>query len=128
MKKITAEWIEIAEWDWETANREIAVPVNTNFKAVSFHAQQCGEKYLKAFLQEAGVNPERTHDLQILLSKIVLLEPTFNTLTESCLELTDFAVDHRYPGSTTSAQDAADALYHSGFIRIRVRTFFELAI
>ena len=126
MKKITAEWIEIAEGDWDTANRENAVPVNTNFKAVSFHTQQCGEKYLKAFLQEAGVNPERTHDLQILLSKIVHLEPSWQTLAHSCVELTDFAVDHRYPGSTTSSQDAADALYHAGLIRVHVRTFFCL--
>lgn len=126
MKKITAEWIEIAEWDWDTANRENAVPVNTNFKAVSFHAQQCGEKYLKAFLQEAGVNPERTHDLQILLSKILLIEPTWHTLTQSCIELTDFAVDHRYPGSTTSLQDAADALHYAGVIRAQVRAFFGM--
>jgi hypothetical protein len=30
MKAITHEWIEIAEGDWATANREIAVDVNTN--------------------------------------------------------------------------------------------------
>ncbi len=126
MKKITAEWIRIAEWDWATANRENVVPVDTNYKAVSFHAQQCGEKYLKAFLQEGDVNPERTHNLEILLAKILVFEPSWQTLKQSCIELTDFAVDHRYPGSTTSPQDPADALNHAGLIRLHVRQFFAL--
>ena len=57
MKPITLEWINIAEGDWQTANRESKVETETNFRAVSLHAQQCGEKYLKAYLQEKSINP-----------------------------------------------------------------------
>ena len=126
MKKITLEWIRIAEGDWATANRENRIETDTNYRAVSFHAQQCGEKYLKAYLQEKSLNPERTHNLEILLDKILLHDPVWSILRESCVELTDFAVEHRYPGSTTSAQDANDALKHAGLIRQHIRTFFGL--
>ena len=60
MKPMTLEWIRIAEGDWATANRENNVEPDTNYKAVSFHSQQCGEKYLKAYLQreepQSGTN------------------------------------------------------------------------
>ncbi|MFN0280314.1 MAG: HEPN domain-containing protein [Pyrinomonadaceae bacterium] len=126
MKKMTLEWIEVAEGDWATANRERLVEAKTNYKAISFHAQQCGEKYLKAYIQEKSDDPERTHDLEVLLNKILPHEPAWSALKESCIELTDFAVQHRYPGTTTSSQDAEDAIRHAGLIRKFVREFFGL--
>lgn len=126
MKPITLEWITIAEGDWETANRESNVDARTNFRAISFHAQQCGEKYLKAYLQEKSTNPERTHSLQFLLNKILPYEPTWTILVESCLELTEFAVDHRYPGTTTSKEQADNALKYAGDIRRVIRDYFGL--
>ena len=127
MKAITHEWIEIAEGDWATANREIAVDVNTNYRAVSFHSQQCGEKYLKAYLQEKDFDPQRTHDLAVLLNNILPFEPEWEYLRESCYELTEFAVEHRYPGTTTSEQEAKDALRYAGVIRDALRASFQLA-
>ena len=128
MKQITLEWISFAEDDLATANRENKVENNTNYKAVSFHAQQCGEKYLKAFLQEKGIKPERTHNLEVLLDKILTFEPELGDLKESCIVLTDFAVDHRYPGTTTSAEDASDSLFHAGNIRKKIRKFYGLSL
>jgi HEPN domain-containing protein len=52
MKQITQEWIDKAEGDFATAQREIEVQQMPNYDAVCFHAQQCAEKYLKACLQE----------------------------------------------------------------------------
>jgi len=121
MKPLTLEWINLAEGDWGTANRELAVRVDTNFKAVSFHAQQCGEKYLKAYLQEINHEPERTHDLNFLLDKILPHMPTWENLRDSCHILTDFAVDHRYPGTTTSHAEAISAVQHAGLVRRAVR-------
>ena len=93
MKAVTHEWISIVEGDWATAKREIRVKTDTNYRAVSFHAQQCGEKYLKAYLQEKSVNPERKHKLQILLDKILPFEPTWLNLQESWVELTDLRLN-----------------------------------
>ena len=50
MNGIVAEWIEKAEGDYRTAEREMRVRKAPNYDAVCFHAQQCAEKYLKAFL------------------------------------------------------------------------------
>src|SRR2546421_5742031 len=40
------------EGDFATAQRELGAIQDPNYDAVCFHAQQCAEKYLKAFLQE----------------------------------------------------------------------------
>ncbi len=126
MKKATLEWISIAEGDWETANREIEVVKNTNLRAVSFHCQQCGEKYLKAFIQEQGFDPKRTYDLEILLNEVLTYEPNWSMLRESSIELTDFAVAHRYPGATSTREIALAAIIHAGRIRKTIREFFDL--
>ena len=48
MKLITEEWVNKAEGDFATAQREIQVENMPNYDAVCFHSQQCLEKYLKA--------------------------------------------------------------------------------
>ncbi len=67
MNPIAFEYVEKAEGDFATAERELGVTVNPNYDAVCFHAQQCAEKYLKAQLQESGIRFGKTHDLTLLL-------------------------------------------------------------
>ena len=67
MKPLTLEWIDKAERDYETMERESRVSKNPNPDAVCFHAQQCVEKYLKARLCEAGERVPKIHDLNALL-------------------------------------------------------------
>jgi HEPN domain-containing protein len=76
MKPITLEWIEKAEGDWITAQREYRARQRPNYDAACFHAQQCAEKYLKARLEEAGIAFSRTHNLISLLSLALAVEPT----------------------------------------------------
>ena len=68
MKPETTEWVQKAEGDMNTAQREFAVQDEPNHDAVCFHAQQCAEKYLKARLIEVGLPVMRTHDLEILVN------------------------------------------------------------
>ena len=49
MKPETTEWIDKAEGDWTVAHREMRT-ANPVWNVVTFLAQQCAEKYLKAFL------------------------------------------------------------------------------
>ena len=67
MNELTTEWLEKAEGDYATAERELRARRHPNYDAVCFHAQQTIEKYLKAFLQEHGVNFPKTHSLIELL-------------------------------------------------------------
>ena len=61
-----------------------------------FHAQQAGEKALKAWLSLVDVDYPRIHDLEELLA---LLESHRETVSErfyALIDLTDFAVQFRY--------------------------------
>jgi HEPN domain-containing protein len=106
MLQITAEWVEKAEADFATAQRELAVTQHANYDAVCFHAQQCIEKYLKAFLQEFNVPFPRTHDLADLLKLALPIEPTWNSLDADLNVLTAFAVEYRYPGESSDLEEA----------------------
>ena len=71
MKPIAVEWVEKAEGDFATAEREARARKSPNYDGVCFHAQQCAEKYLKALSVEADLPFLRTHDLVILLATII---------------------------------------------------------
>ncbi len=80
MKAETIEWVQKAEGDMNTAQREFTVLEKTKHDAVCFHAQQCAEKYLKARLIEEGLPVTRTHDLEILLNQLLPFETGLTAL------------------------------------------------
>ena len=106
MKPETDEWIAKAEGDFRTAHRERSALEWPNFDAACFHAQQCAEKYLKARLIEAEIAFPRVHDLEALLNLVLPVEPAWEELREGLQQLTDMAVEVRYPGMTADAEDA----------------------
>lgn len=126
MKPITQEWIEKAEGDWATLTREFRARKNPNHDAVCFHAQQCAEKYLKAYLQEAGISFAKTHNLEKLLDDLMPIEPSWNFFRNEAIILTSFAVEFRYPGVKSTKSDAKDAVRHCRLIRKTVRQSFTL--
>ena len=77
-----------------------------------------GQRIRRHVIEENG--------LQILLDKILVYEPSWSVLYESCLELTEFAIDHRYPGTTTSEQESENAVIYASIIRKTVRKSFGL--
>jgi HEPN domain-containing protein/predicted nucleotidyltransferase len=108
MKPETQEWIAKAESDWGAAQRVMQPP--PFYDIACFHAQQCAEKYLKAFLEERGIAFPKTHDLVELLnlagSQLSELEP----LRSDLAQLSRFAVLPRYIGFQATQQDAENAL------------------
>ena len=109
MQRITGEWIAKAEGDFATARRELKAIDQPNYDAVCFHAQQCAEKYLKAFLQDADIAFPKTHDLADLLSSAILREPTWVSMTTDLNTLSAFAVEYRYPGDSADLAEAKEA-------------------
>jgi HEPN domain-containing protein len=126
MKPIAHEWIVKAEADFATAEREFEVQVNVNYDAVCFHAQQCIEKYLKAYLQEHEVPFRRTHDLSDLLDSALTITPNWEHLREDLNALTLFAVEYRYPGEAAD-QAEAEALERCRKVRQTIRSEFSNA-
>ncbi len=126
MNPITQEWIDKAEGDWATANRENRIRKNPNYDAVCFHAQQCAEKYLKAYMQEKGIGFRKIQDLEALLDDILPIEPSWSTIRNSLIILTTYAVEYRYPGVVTTKTEAKDAVKHCKLVREIVRQTFGL--
>jgi HEPN domain-containing protein len=121
MKPITAEWVDKAEGDFATAQRELNALDHPNYDAVCFHSQQCAEKYLKAFLQEKDIPFRKTHDLAELLNSTLTIEPAWESLRPDLHSLSSFAVEYRYPGETADADEAGEALAQCHKVRQVIR-------
>ena len=106
----SAEWVHKAEEDYLAAltlarQKKISTP-----NAVCFHAQQCAEKYLKAFLAARDVDIPRIHDLNQLNDLCTALDADFAMLAESLIALNPYAVEFRYPGESATVEEARHAI------------------
>lgn len=110
MKPLTHEWVEKAEADFATAQRELRARKAPNYDGACFHAQQCAEKYMKARLQEAKIPFEKTHNLVALLDRLLTIEPQWELLRPELRRLTLYAVVFRYPGNSADRELAREAL------------------
>jgi len=127
MTPLTREWVDKAEGDFATAQRETRARKQPNHDAACFHCQQCAEKYLKARLQEASVAFPPTHNLTNLLNLLLPVEPTFSLLRSALQALTLYAVQYRYPGTQANRAEARAALALCRTVRDAVRTSLGLS-
>jgi HEPN domain-containing protein len=81
------------------------------FEHLCFHAQQCGEKALKALLLSRDISFPRTHDLAFLLDLMPHSEPLPPELID-LPSITKYAVQQRYPGDApvVTAKDKRHAV------------------
>ena len=121
MKPITREWVEKADGDLASAGRELRARKSPNFDSACFHAQQCAEKYLKARLQEAEIDPPRIHHLPTLLELLLPVEPTWEGLRDDLAALSGYAVNYRYPGERADKDMARKAVSLCRKVREEVR-------
>jgi len=128
MSPQTAEWVGKAEGDWNAANQLNRARKDPNYDSVCFHCQQSVEKYLKARLEEAGVNFPKTHDLIKLLGLTITVEPQWVALHPLVATLNPFAVGYRYPGLTATKADAKAAIKDCREARRVIRTAFGLPV
>lgn len=125
MKPETLEWVEKGEGDLKVARREMETgdPV---WDVVCFLAQQCGEKYLKAFLEESNIAFPKMHDLIVLLNisggQLLELKPC----KEELARLSVFGIASRYPGRQADRKAAEDSMQTAETIRTILRVKFGL--
>ena len=125
MNPITMEWVELAEEDYIIAKliqREQLAMRN----GMCFHAQQCAEKYLKAWLQENNIPIRRTHNLEELLNLILPTVPAWSSWKAELSKLSEHAVETRPLGKMPTAADAKQAMETCEKIREAVREYFKL--
>jgi HEPN domain-containing protein len=72
------EWVRKAEEDYEVATALARRRKSPTPNAVSFHCQQCAEKYLKAYLVQHNVIFPKTHDLLELHRLCLSVDPAFS--------------------------------------------------
>ena len=127
MNPLTLEWIEKAEGDYRTAKWGLQAPDPVH-DAICFHAQQCIEKYLKAWLQEANMPVQRTHNLEELLVMITPTLPAWSDWQPDFKIITAYAVDPRYPGDSATSDNTQHAMHICDEVRQTVRTQLKLAM
>jgi HEPN domain-containing protein len=109
MKRLTREWVDKAEDDYQAAHR-LGDKSRRFHDQVCFHCPQSAETYLKAVLQERGVRFDRTHDLEKLLIVLLPAHTTLRRLRRGLKFLRRFAVETRYPGERATRREAEAAL------------------
>ena len=110
MNEIVIEWVDKADGDFRTAEREARVRNAPSYDSVCFHAQQCAEKYLKALLTHCQIPFRPIHDLEVLLDLSIVVSPDLEIIRNPLLLLNDYAVDIRYPGESATADEAQAAV------------------
>ena len=128
MNPLTLEWAETAEEDYAIVKLIQQAPTQGLNNPICFHAQQCIEKYLKAWLQEANLPVPRPHDVKELLDLIVPTLPAWRAWEAAFSAFDKYAVDARYPGYFATAIDAQQAVQICTEVRQAVRATLELPI
>ncbi len=90
------DWVKKAEEDYLVIKAIIKSDYNP-VSGILFHAQQCAEKYLKAYLSFKGKEIAKIHDLVSLHQFCFEIDSTFSIIKNDLIYLDGFAVAPRYP-------------------------------
>lgn len=97
IERKVAEWTSFADEDLRVARQALKLSSSCPYRIVAYHAQQCAEKYLKAFLVYKKKDFPYTHDISRLL-ELCLHHGSWPNDLLVATELTSYAVTVRYPG------------------------------
>lgn len=93
---IYREWLVKADEDFNFAFVNLE-DEREFFDQICFHFQQAGEKYLKAYIVAKKLDFRKIHELPTLLQICRDDDEEFTELEDSCIYLTEFYIDTRYP-------------------------------
>jgi HEPN domain-containing protein len=123
------KWVAFADEDLHFAQTGMSLPGREvpAYRLVAYHAQQCAEKYLKAYLVCQGVDFPYTHNISTLL-ELCSDYATWPTSLREAEELTDYAITTRYPGEDreVTEAEATSAVETARKVRDQVRTELKL--
>ena len=94
----SSEWLDFAYMDLSAAEHLLTMrplPV----EIICYHCEQAAEKFLKATLVQFDREPPKTHDLIQLCKLCCEVDTRFEQLADSCIELTPYGVQVRYPSN-----------------------------
>jgi len=119
---LVRKWIEKAENDLINAEHTLTMTEKCPFDTVCFHAQQCAEKYLKAFLLSRSIEFPKTHDLRLLI-QMVHVDDKLDLDLPRVLGLNRYSIESRYPDDfeAFTRQEAEEAVKIARQVRKEVR-------
>ena len=97
-------WLQRAASDLALARAALQIP-DVLPEDACFHAQQCGEKALKALLVSKGVRFPRTHVVETLLDLLKDSGTDIPLPIDEAFVLTQYAGQSRYPGEWEPVTD-----------------------
>ena len=89
-------WMSYADEDLNLAKYVMKMPGSRPYRLIAYHAQQCAEKYLKAYLVYYDIDFPYTHDIQKLLN--LCGSHKWIEKIKEVEELTPYAISARCPG------------------------------
>jgi len=113
-------WIEYAEEDLRLAKHSLTLGSSCPFRLTAYHAQQCAEKYLKAFLVFHKKDFPHTHSITRLLE---ICEELINIDDFAEAEiLTPYAITTRYPGEyeKVTREEAIEAIRAAELVKEKI--------
>lgn len=119
------EWLARADEDLAAAERLLQTPPPL-LATAAYHAQQAGERALKAFLAAHNVPFRPTRSLEELLSQCQAIDASFGQWSLAARTLTPYAIRFRYPGGplAPTSVEAEEALQLADnvvqFVRVRL--------
>ncbi|MEN6356835.1 MAG: HEPN domain-containing protein [Armatimonadota bacterium] len=116
------QWADYADEDLRLAVHALQIEDGCPCRLIAYHAQQCTEKYLKAFLVMCGVDFPYTHNIGRLL-ELLAEQGGPAAEIESADELTPYAITTRYPGEDeeVNKEEATNAVHIAERVRSAIR-------
>ena len=91
------QWIDYGDEDLRLARHALTLSGGCPYRLIAYHAQQCTEKYLKAYLVFHRIDFPYTHNISRLL-ELCDEKSKWPEEVYEAEELTPFAITTRYPG------------------------------
>lgn len=91
------QWMDYADEDLRLAEYGLQMESGCPYRLIAYHAQQCAEKYLKAFLVYQREDFPYTHNISTLL-ELCSKHADWVDSIEQAETLTAYAITTRYPG------------------------------
>jgi HEPN domain-containing protein len=118
----TRQWIEFADDDLRLAQHALTLSTGVPYRLIAYHAQQCAEKYIKAYLVFHKVDFLFTHNIGYLIEEVAR-QTSWKPDFEKAKDLTPYAITARYPGlfDEVSVSEAQNAIRIAILVKDAVR-------
>lgn len=119
------QWMAYAADDIRYAEHGLSILPKPPYRLVAYHAQQCVEKYFKAYLVFRNVDFPYTHNISLLL-ELCSKFGNWTVMLKDSEELSSYAVSVRYPGEDdeVSEEEAIMAINIARKVQLVVREQF----